>query len=170
MSVVFPFGAIAAQCPKPEIVRQAVLTQLGATTAPNKNAIDDDPIGGGVAAGRDAKQSIDDDLIGGGVTSDSEWKVSADVLGAFDIFSDGTIFDIFGDGSTYLQAISASIYKGQLSCAYGFSEASGLGFQKAATITLKDQKCRTQKRRDWRIKRSVFTCDLQENVCLFSCR
>lgn len=124
---------------------------------------------------QDRKAGIDDDPIGGGVSSDPEWKLAENVAGSF---------DIFGDGSTYVVLRGVLIDKaGTLSCAYGFSEASGLGFVSkrgltGSYITLKRGLCRPATPRTWsqmtigtkKRSQSVWICNSAEAKCDFDCR
>ncbi len=121
------------------------------------------------------KTGIDDDPIGGGVSSDPEWKVAKSVAGAF---------EIFGDGSTYITLQGVLIdAAGVLSCAYGFSEVSGLGFasERGVTgshITLIRGVCRPASRRVWskmaiggtKSGGAAYLCNPAESVCEFKCR
>ncbi len=180
--------SLAATCPKPQLVQKAIALQHGkasidddpigggiAAKQQRKAGIDDDPIGGGVTAKQQPKTGIDDDPIGGGISSDPEWKTAEAVARAF---------DIFGDGSTYVVLQGVKIDdNGGLTCVYGFSEASGLGFMAdraspAAYITLKRGVCRTASG-GWRQQRIgdnkktgevVSLCNASEAACNFNCR
>jgi hypothetical protein len=124
---------------------------------------------------QDRKTGIDDDPIGGGISSDPEWKAAKNVAGAY---------DIFGDGSTYITLRGVMIGQtGALSCAYGFSEVSGLGFvtERGLTgsyISRKIGTCRPNAPKMWKQKtiggrknrNSVWLCNPAETACEFSCR